>query len=650
MAKAQTKPQGAHPSLPCQPRDVERYHLRILLLNVPGALSFDDLRTVDRVVHPSFQEACKARYLIHHDSVWEQTIQEACVAGLPAQLREMFGYMLLNCSISDPPSLWEQFKDSFSEDYLRQQFSPQDSFQKALSHISNVLRGSSKRLEDFRLPPLALPSCSDPDDLTAAECAAEAFLHIDMEATFNDEQRSVVDVILPQLNMSLPPAPRAFFINGPGGSGKTYLHNYLIHYVRSLNAKYMACATTGIAATLIPGGRTVHKTFAIPVPCHENSTCRISPSSPYAEQLRKTLLFIIDEATMLSKYQLHAIDLLMQDITGNKVIFGGKPFILSGDFRQILAVLRRATPTMLIENTILSSNLWPEFQRYDLTSNMRANPDEEEFKSFLIDMGDGKLPLKQNPPFLDTIEIPATFIANNDIVDSIFPQTEISQNPDNILKRAILCPTNKESFSINKLILDRLPGAMRVYPSIDTIEDCIDAEEAENYSIEFLNSLTPSGMPAHNLFLKEGAIVMLLRNLDTEKGLTNGTRLIIKRMFDLFLDAEILTGQAQGKRVFIPKMSLAPSDTNLPFCLRRVQFPLRLAYAMTINKSQGQTFDNVGIYLNRPCFSHGQLYVAFSRAKSHKDILVKVDETPEQGKHLGKTYTKNVVLRQVLLS
>ena len=281
---------------------------------------------------------------------------------------------------------------------------------------------------------------------------------------------------------------------------------------------------------------------------------------------------------------------------------------------------------------------------------MRANPGEEDFKSFLLDMGDGKLPLKNSHPFSESIDIPYNFITSTNIVNDIFPQDHISQHPASLIKRAILCPTNKEAASINANILNRLPGDVRVYPSVDSIADFSDDEESENYPIEFLNSLAPSGMPDHNLFLKQRAIAMLLRNMNTCNGMSNGIRIIIRRMFNLFLDAEILTGQSEGKRVFIPRMTLIPSDTDFPFLLRRIQFPVCLAYAMTINKSQGQTFDKVGIYLNQACFAHGQLYVAFSRARSKNDISMRIVETPEQGKHRGHHYTKNIVLRQVPLS
>ena len=110
---------------------------------------------------------------------------------------------------------------------------------------------------------------------------------------------------------------------------------------------------TGIAAVLLPGGQTVHKTFCIPIPCVENSSCRVSPSSPYAELLRQCYFFIIDEASCMSRYQFEAIDRVMRDVTGKKdVPFGGKVFVLGGDFRQTLTIVRNGTDTDIVENSI----------------------------------------------------------------------------------------------------------------------------------------------------------------------------------------------------------------------------------------------------------------------------------------------------------
>ena len=121
--------------------------------------------------------------------------------------------------------------------------------------------------------------------------------------------------------------------------------------------------------------------------------------------------------------------------------------------------------------------------------------------------------------------------------------------------------------------------------------------------MEFLNQLTPSGMPLHKLCLKDG-VVMFLHNFDPKQGLCNGARLVDKRLLPNIIDTEIISGSHKGTRTFIPKISIAPSDTTLPFVLKRHQFPVRVVLSFSI-KSQGQTLHKVGIYLIEPIFSHG---------------------------------------------
>ena len=232
---------------------------------------------------------------------------------------------------------------------------------------------------------------------------------------------------------------------------------------------------------------------------------------------------------------------------------------------------------------------------------------------------------------------------DDDIVQSVFGNFE-----GDVSGKVILTPTNLDALDVNEKILDRLPGEVSTYHSIDSVVSD-DADEINRYPLEFLHSLCPSGMPPHVLNLKIGSICMLLRNLSLKDGLCNGTRLIVRALRQNVIDVEIFTGVHAGNRHFIPRVTLTPADTGLPFQLKRTQFPLRLSYAMTINKSQGQTFDKVGILLKKPCFGHGQLYVAFSRARSFDGVKIKIDGTSDfQGKFRNKYYTKNIVYRQIL--
>jgi hypothetical protein len=139
---------------------------------------------------------------------------------------------------------------------------------------------------------------------------------------------------------------------------------------------------------------------------------------------------------------------------------------------------------------------------------------------------------------------------------------------------------------------------------------------------KFLNTITLAGMPPHCLALKVGVPVILLRNLDAASGLCNGTRLIIWRLAWRLIIAQIIGGAHAGNIDNIPRITTTTNRSKWPFTLQRCQFPLQLAFAMTINKAQGQTMKIVGIYLLEPIFTHGQLYVALSRATRVNDVSV----------------------------
>ncbi|KAL0831002.1 hypothetical protein ABMA28_001888 [Loxostege sticticalis] len=169
-------------------------------------------------------------------------------------------------------------------------------------------------------------------------------------------------------------------------------------------------------------------------------------------------------------------------------------------------------------------------------------------------------------------------------------------------ERAILSPSNEQVDKVNNLILAKIDTLTQIY-----------------LLLEFLNFLKPSRLPPHKMELKVGCPVILLRNLNPPK-LCNGTRLLVKSLKTFIIECTILTGCGTGEDVLIPRIPLIPSD--LPFQFKRLQFPVKISFAMTINKSQGQTFNVAGLDLSFECFSHGQLYVALSRVTSKQNMFV----------------------------
>jgi ATP-dependent DNA helicase PIF1 len=141
----------------------------------------------------------------------------------------------------------------------------------------------------------------------------------------------------------------------------------------------------------------------------------------------------------------------------------------------------------------------------------------------------------------------------------------------------------------------------------------------ETCATGYLNAINLPTRPLHELKLKIAVPVILLRNLSPPRGLCDGTRLGVNRVQQRIVECEILSGQHAGTHVWISRIPLAPSsDANLPFDLNRTQFPLRCAFAITINKSQGQSLTHVGLSLTEAVFSHGQLYHICRIVSSHR--------------------------------
>jgi ATP-dependent DNA helicase PIF1 len=160
-----------------------------------------------------------------------------------------------------------------------------------------------------------------------------------------------------------------------------------------------------------------------------------------------------------------------------------------------------------------------------------------------------------------------------------------------------MCPTNEIVAMINGKMIEQVTSQEMSYYCSDSIDDSTANHSTMEalYPTEFLNTLSVTRLPDHILKLKIGVPVMLLRNLDPPRGLCNGTRLIVTQLTGRVIEGEIITGKAKGTKAYIPRIITTSTQTRWSFKLRRRQFPIKLSYSMTINKSQGQTLSTVGV-------------------------------------------------------
>ena len=616
----------------------ECYFLRLLLHEVRGPTSFDELKRVNGEVCQTFREACNKLGLLEDDAHWMATLEEAATCVPARKIRDLFAIMLTQCGeIADPLKLWTTFRESMSEDIRHQSrlhandmsvdFTDHMFKQALLDLEDKVLELGGENLQKYGLPTV---DRSVGRGLEPREVLRERAYNFDDLRNFieenepklrdNEDQKHAYDTFVQAAEGG---EGGLFFLDAPGGTGKTFVTNLLMAKIRQQKKIVAAVASTGIAAQLLVGGRTSHSTFKLPLDMTttDTPTCNVSRGSGLAEMLRQCSLIVWDECTMSRKQALEALDRLLKDLRKSSSLMGNVTVVLSGDFRQTLPVIKRGTKANELKECLKSSTLWKKVKVLKLTTNMRAklsgDASSAQFAKNLLQLGDGKAP-QDEEGLIDITPISRVVTNQDGLISSVFPNLEARfKDLKWLSERAILAPKNVMVNGLNHKLLSKIPGPERSYKSVDTAMDVGDATE---YPVEFLNSLDPSGFPPHNLSLKEGAPVMLLRNLRPPT-LCNGTKLVVTKLLPNVIKAKVLTGSGKGDEVMIPRIPLISSPSDLAFSFKRLQFPVRLCFAMSINKSQGQTLKVAGLQLQEPCFSHGQLYVACSRVGSKNNLF-----------------------------
>ena len=655
----------------------EAFYLRMLLHDdhCKGKTSFNHLKTLPTgQTCETFQEVCRELGLLKDDQEWQKVLSEAASTSLCPQLRELYIVILMFCLPANPRGLFDEFWDTWVDDFKNQgqrrgiRLDNGQLRTMLLLDLELRLQSFEKELSEFGLPVPTVEELEQVENVTNTEAVVireerdydVEELGAKVEATvpkFTKEQQDIYEKVQTAVKDG---KQLLAFIDARGGCGKTFMTNVILASVRSSEPGggiALATATTGIAANLLDLGRTFHSRMKAPLTLSDESTLQISGQSSLAQLVRMAKLIFIDEATMLDRLLLEALDRSLRDIMGKQdTPFGGKTLLLAGDFRQCLPVVKGANRAQTTSHCINKSYLWQHFEILQLTENMRVrasgDPELEAFDKWTLSIGNGS-------SGEETVPIPehmVTEIISNTPTETwheeesmkkfcrlIFPdlQTNIS-NPRWLEGRSILAPTNKEVSAINDLMQQWVPGTLTKLSSADTLKN---PNDAFRFNTEYLNTLLPNGFPEHILNLKEGMPLMLLRNINPRQGLCNGTRLI----YDKTINCKLLQCRIVGSErvVLIPRITFIPKAGDYPFDWQRRQFPVRVAFATTINKSQGQTMKNVGVWLRGQVFGHGQLYVACSRVSAPSQLRFAIKKV--QGESEDKMTAKNIVYKEILL-
>ncbi|PIA55030.1 hypothetical protein AQUCO_00800042v1 [Aquilegia coerulea] len=552
------------------------------------------------------------------------------------QLRKLFCLILTDCNPTQPDVLWEKHALQICDDLphrLRMSFSipnPTDGevCDYGLFLLNEYLVGLGKSLTDY--PQMPLPTRDwqqSGNNRLILEHEALAYEGLDVVADQKISQLNVeqlhadTEVTDSVLNNS----GKIFFLNGLAGTGKIFVYNTIADSMRSKGHIVIMVASSGIASLLLTGGRTAHSTFKITLNVLDDFVCDIGKKSFKAELFKRGKLIVWDEVPMQHRYCVEAVDRSLQDLLGIKKPFGGITVVLGGDFKQTLPIIPKGTREQIVCASLIKSQLWQEVEVLTLVQNMRLTSDDEgniKFADYLIEIG-------TNPEEIIELPLEITRCKNSEeLLFKVYPKLNVERTatPDYLRDQTILSAHNDDVSDFNALAIHHFPGEMHEFFGADqAIEDDIRMEDRGNrIANENMQAPDPPSLPPF------------------KDGLCNGTRLMMEQLGVRVIEVRILTGSHVNDRVFIPRITLQPTDSEIPFKMSSRQFPVRLAFAMTINKSQGQSVKIVGIDLQNPVFSHGQLYVALSRCTSLRNISVLLSSEENET-------TTNVVYPEILL-
>lgn len=401
-----------------------------------------------------------------------------------------------------------------------------------------------------------------------------------------------------------------FMIQGAAGTGKTFLLKQIMNHCLNENIKAMAIAYTGMASCLLPKGKSVHSLFRIPWN-QQQVSCALEPNSSVYTTMKKASVLVWDQAAFCSRQIIEEVNGFLQSMMKSKQLFGGKVVVMSADFLECSPIVSPAQNQSPESHSILFSSLYNQMQRFHLNDNYRFTSPADFH--WCLEIGTG---LRNEI----SISVPneCRVYDMDSLIDSIYGRTYASMSTDDIMERSIFTVVAEDVDILNTKCLDQLSVTKFVCKSINYFRKINKEQRSRFYNMDSVLERLPKYFPPDILQLTENCPIMLTQAYD---GLAAGTRLIVKSMVANKIVAEIGVGQRKGRMIRIGRISIKKTfhRGNVEFVRR--QFPITLAFSITINKAQGLEFKRAGVYFPCRVFSHGQLYVAFSRVPDIKNDL-----------------------------
>lgn len=458
---------------------------------------------------------------------------------------------------------------------------------------TRMLKKYSKQLEAAGLVvPTVADAAKEPETTGEDSMEENMIVLTGQTATINDVEPIENETAQPEIVLSaeqqavlktMEETRQHLYITGKAGVGKSVL---LREFRKQTKKKIVVAAPTGIAALNVQG-QTIHSLFKLPTQLQKKG--HLEANEKANTLLKRIDAIVIDEISMVRADVLDAIDERMRQACDNSLPFGGKQLIMIGDVFQLPPVvekdLRDYFDRVYGGVYFFNATVWQktEFKVFELTQVFRQK--DSAFKDILNAVRDGSVVEEQ--------------IASLNVRYGVALPKEGT---------VTLATTNALVTQINQERLDRLPG------------------KAYQYNAVITGTMEKNSFPTEErLYLKKDAQVVLLKN-DQNGRWVNGSVGVIEKLSDISIEVRV-----NGVVHTLEKNTweeIAYTYENDEIKAKVVssfeQYPIRLAWALTVHKSQGQTYENVCLDLTRPTFAHGQLYVALSRATSLQGLYLKM--------------------------